>query len=80
MAVAAIAAGAVLFTGGAAQAADSSAIDNTAAVAERGDYRSDDQTATNVCGNVLAYKSIVVNFTDCDAVNVDDIDFGRHHR
>lgn len=77
MAVAAIAAGAVLFTGGAAQAADSSAIDNTVAVTEGGHYKSDDQGNANICGNVLAYKSIVVNFTDCDATNVD-ADFGHH--
>jgi len=55
LAISAIAAGAVLFAGGTAQAS----------------YSSDDQTATNICGNVDAEYSIVINLVDCDADNDD---------
>ncbi|GAA4905519.1 hypothetical protein LX16_3499 [Stackebrandtia albiflava] len=64
LAVAALATGAILFAGGTAQASEA------APVVEGG--WSDDQNAGNICGNVMAHDSIVVNFVDCDATNVDD--------
>ncbi|CAM3132963.1 hypothetical protein [Stackebrandtia soli] len=64
MAVAAIATGAVLFTGGLAQAAP---------VLEGGV----DQTGVNVCGNALADDSIIINFNDCTTVN--DVDVDNHY-
>lgn len=83
MQVAAIAAGIVLLGGGVAQAAGSSApATERVPVVEGG--TSLDQGATNICGNVFAEDSIVINFADCDAVNVaaadDDDDHRRHHR
>lgn len=71
MAVAAIAAGVVLFGGGMAQAADSST--TTGRVVEHG-HGIDldlDQDSTNICGNVMSDDSIVAgNDADCDAVDL----------
>lgn len=79
MAVIAFAGGVAMLGGGVAHAADSAATE-TVPVVEGG---STDQNATNVCGNVAAKDSIVINFTDCRSIdaNVDaDLNHHRHHR